>query len=98
MRWLVFLARVAMICNLAFVVCIITMYSHFSISSRAVQSTIIILGLLSFLFNAIIIVTEVVLVLFRKPSPINMWFRAFIFIVFVIQFIIYFLLHHAELS
>jgi len=97
MRWLVFLSKVAMLCNLAFIACLIFMFSHYKLSSQSLQSTIIVLGFfLSFVFNIIVTIVEVVLVLFRKPSPQNMWLRAFNFIAFAIQITFFLFINHDQ--
>jgi hypothetical protein len=95
MRWLLFLARVAFICNVLFLLCLIILFTKDFIHSEFFKSIIIVLGwFLSFPVNFTVNTTEIVLLLSRKPSQTPNWLRIFNFIVFILQIIIFFFVHH----
>lgn len=88
MRLLVLLQRMAFLCNLLFLVCVIIMYSQNFISSKELQSYIIILGfVVSFLLNVIVNIWEAILLLNRKKSATPAWLRTSAFIFFIVQII-----------
>ena len=91
MRWLSFLARVAFICNLLFLLCMVIRYTHNFIAVEFFKNIVIVLGwVLSLVMNSIVNPTEVVLILTRKPSPTQDWLRVSNFIFFLFQIIILF--------
>ena len=95
MRWLLFLARVAFICNVLFLLCLVILFTKDFIQVEFFKAIIIILGwFLSFPVNFTVNVTEIVLVLSRKPSPTHNWLRIFNFIVVILQIIIFFFVKH----
>lgn len=97
MRWLVILAKAAVICNVAFLLCIVILYSKNFIPGEFLKGLIIILGLvLSFIVNSIVNLAEIVLAFMRKPSPVLLWIRAINFVVFSIQIAHYFIFGNAE--
>lgn len=95
MRWLLFLARVAFICNVMFVLCVLILFTEDFITIEFFKAIIIIIGwFLSLPVNLVVNSTEMGLVLSRKPSPTANWLRIFNFVVFILQIIIYFFVHH----
>ncbi len=98
MRWLLFLARVAFICNVLFLVCVIVLFTKDFIQIEFLKSIIIVLGwFLAFPINFIVNATEILLALSRKPSPTHNWLRIFNFVVFFSQILIYFFVQHDTL-
>lgn len=95
MRWLVFLAKTAFICNVAFLLCLIP-YTKELIVIEVIQKTVIILAVLSFLVNIIVNIAEIILAVRKRPSPVRLWLRAFNFIIFSLQIAYYLLLNHAQ--
>jgi len=78
MRVLLFLQRVTFICNLLFLLCLILLYTHYSVESRDVQSYIIILGyIVSFLLGFVVHFWELLLLYNRKLSIVPKWLRVF---------------------
>ncbi len=91
MRFLLFLQRVTFICYILFLLCILILYTKNFISSRDLQSYIIILGfVVSIVLGFIVNLWEAVLLLNRKHSVVPVWLRTFNFILFIAQVIYYF--------
>lgn len=90
--WLSFFSRVAFICNLLFLLCLVILYTHNFIASHTLQSFIIILGwVVSFFVNAFVNITELLLLYNRKISPVRNWLRTFNLVVFLLQLIYFFI-------
>ena len=97
MRWLVFMAKAAFICNFAFLLCLLISVTHNFISNDELKGVIIILGLfLSLLMNSVVNVTEIILASRRLPSPVVLWLRAFNFVIFALQIAYFFIFTHAD--
>lgn len=97
MRWLVIMAKVGFICNIAFLLCLLISITRNFITSEMLKGLIIILGfLLSFIINSIVNITEIILAARRKPSPVVLWLRAFNFIIFSLQIAHYFIFGNAS--
>ena len=95
MRWLLFLARVAFICNVFFLLCVVILFTEDFIQVEFFKTFVIVLGwFLAFPVNFTVNATEIILVLSRKPSPTFNWLRIFNFVVFILQIVIYFFVHH----
>ena len=95
MRWLLFLARVAFICNGLFLLCLLILFIGDFIQIEFLKSIIIVLGFfLSFVANVVVNSVEIILVLSRKPSPTQNWLRIFNFAVFILQILVYFFIQH----
>ena len=91
MRFLLFLQRVTFICYVLFLLCIVILYTKNFISSRDIQSYVIILGfVVSFILGFAVNLCEAVLILNRKHSVVPVWLRTFNFILFIAQVIYYF--------
>jgi hypothetical protein len=98
MRWLLFLARVAFICNLFFFVCVLILFTKDFIQIEFFETIVILLGwFLSFPINFGVNATEIILVLSRKPSPTFDWLRIFNFVAFILQILIHFFIPHGTL-
>src|SRR3954451_6880572 len=98
MRWLLFLARVAFICNALFLLCLIILFTQDFIKIEFFKSIIIVLGwFLSFPVNFTVNAVEIVLLLSCKPSLTLHWLRIFNFVVFILQILIFFFVHHDTL-
>src|SRR3954463_11233043 len=95
MRWLLFLARVAFICNVLFLLCLVILFTGDFIQIEFLKGIIIVLGwFLSFPVNFTVNATEIILILSRKLSPTHNWLRIFNFIVLILQIIIFFFVRH----
>lgn len=71
MRWLLFLSRVAFICNLFFIVCLMLSYTHLNLP-ESIKSFIIITGYpLSFVLNLIVNSGIIYLLLIKKTDILN---------------------------
>lgn len=73
MRILPFLSRVALLCNLFFVVCLVLRVNHFT-SSKDLEGFFIITGwIIAPLVTLLVNVWAVVLMAVRKPIPVPRW-------------------------
>ena len=90
MRWLLFVARAALICNLFFMVCIVLRYANLPLSED-LKGFIIIVGYpLSLLLNMVLHIALVVYTFQRKPVSMPTPILVFNLLCFVFQ-ICYFL-------
>lgn len=91
MRWLLFLSRVALICNLFFIVCLLLSYTHLSLP-EAVKSFIIIAGYpMSLALNLVVNVGIIYLLLVKKTEVLNKKITLFNLICFLFQIAYFFL-------
>ncbi len=91
MRWLLFVARVAFICNLLFIVCLFLRYTTITLP-EAVNGFIILAGwILSVFLNIFVNVSLLLLSLRQKSSGMPFWLRAFNLFLFLFQ-VFYFML------
>jgi hypothetical protein len=96
MRWLSLLSRVAFICNLAFLLCMLLQWKPF-LSDSALLSNIVITGyvLAPFVFSPVVNVLYII-TLFRK-KPLTSWVPSwliwinFIFLIVQFLFVLFFL-------
>lgn len=93
MRWLLFLSRVAFICNLFSVLTIIILWKNF-IDQQVVVSTIGIIGyVLAILFNPIVNLIYGSLLLFKRSKLANIptWLMVtnFVFLLLQLQYIFF---------
>lgn len=71
MRWLLFLSRVALICNLFFIVCLILSYTHLNLP-ESLKSFIIITGYpMSFILNLVVNAAIIYLLIVRKTDVLH---------------------------
>lgn len=95
MRWLLFLARVAFICNLLFLLCIVIMYSHDFITIEFFKNIVIVLGwVFSFIINLVVTPAELILLFLKRQSPTQNWLRFFNLVIFIFQIIILFFVQY----
>lgn len=96
MRWILFLSRVAFICNLFFLFSVLLQWKLF-FSNQAFFSTIIIAGyfLAPFVFNPLVAILYAVLLLQKKrlTDVVPKWLAVtnFIFLLLQIFFVLFFL-------
>lgn len=85
MRWLLFISRVAFICNLFFIACIVLRYSDPAISSDF-KGLIIIIGYpMSIFFNWLVNIIVIAMTLVRRSVNVPRWLILFNFFCFSIQ-------------
>lgn len=84
---LIFLSRVAFICNLFFVLCLLLRHTHFSIPAALNEFVIITGWVLSVLLNFGFEVWIVVKVLMKKPVLVPKWLIAVNTFFFVFQLV-----------
>jgi hypothetical protein len=85
MRWLLFVARVAFICNLFFIVCLLLRHTHFTVPTAFREFVIITGWVLSVFINAIFAFSIVILKLNKKQTPIPFWLLTVNLILFLFQ-------------
>lgn len=91
MRWLLFLSRVALICNLFFIVCLVLSYTHLNLP-EALKSFIIIAGYpMSLVLNLVVNVGSIYLLVGRKTEYLNKRITLFNLICFLFQIAYFFL-------
>jgi hypothetical protein len=73
MRWLLFIGRVAFICNLFFVICLLLRHTHFTIPSAFNEFVIIVGWVLSILLNFIFVLSVIILVLRKRNILVPKW-------------------------
>ncbi len=94
MRWLLFLSRLAFICNIVFVFSVLLLWKDF-LQDQAVTSTVIIIGyfLAVFVFNPFVNIVYLIILLSRKKLSqfIPGWLAVgnFLFLVLQITFILF---------
>ena len=93
MRWLAKLSRIAFVCNVCFVLAFSISITNW-IRNKEIESTIIIIGyFLSIIFNAIVITSYLILLLFRKKIwqvvPVWLITANVMFLVMQVFFILY---------
>ena len=97
MRLLLFLQRVAFICNLLFILCVIIRHTQNFISNDQLKQTVIILGwVVSFILNWIVNIWEAVLLFNRKIAIGPKLMRTFNFLVFLFQIFYFFIAAWSE--
>lgn len=92
MRLLLFLQRVAFICNLLFILCLVIRYTDNFIPNEEIRKTVIILGwIVSFILNWIVNIWEAVLLFNRKIAIGPKLMRTFNFLIFLFQIFYFFI-------
>ncbi len=88
MRLLLFLARVALICNVLFVVCLLK--RHTNAIPFDVDGFVIIVGwILSLIFNLVVYAVQLGMFVTKRPVTIPLWLKLTNLLVFLFQ-IVYF--------
>lgn len=100
MRWLLFLSRIAFVCNLFSIFAILLMWRDI-IQNQVAVSTIIIIGyFLAIVFNPIVNVCYIIMLILKKPlfKTVPKWLVLvnFIFLLLQLQYILFLndTLHH----
>ena len=94
MRWLLFLSRIAFVCNLFFLLTLLLQWRNI-VGDERVASTVIIIGYLFavFLFNPLVNLSYGVVLLRRRPlfSSVPRWLVVanFIFLLLQLQYIFF---------
>ncbi len=89
MRLLLFVARVAFICNLFFVVCLLMRHTHFTVPA-AMQEFVIITGwIMAIIVSGLFTVVLAVLALRKTPAVVPLWLKLINVAAFFFQ-VIYF--------
>lgn len=92
MHRLLFLARVAFICNLFFILCLFLRHTHLTIPQGFTEFVIITGWILSVILNAIFNTLIIIATVKKIQTPIPSWLIAFNIILFLFQ-IFYFLIY-----
>jgi hypothetical protein len=85
MRWLSFFARVAFICNLFFILCLLLRHTHFTIPPGFNEFVIITGWVLSVFINAIFALWVAVVALNKKETGIPRWLLVVNLFLFLFQ-------------
>ena len=85
MRWLLFISRVTLLCNLCFALTLIIRYSHDFIRNQTVSNYVITLGYSSFVINFFLTVLLFVTLFRKKDSSIPIWLTITNLLFFIVQ-------------
>ena len=85
MRWLLFISRVTLLCNLCFALTLIIRYSHDFIRNQTVSNYVITLGYSSFVINFFLTVLLLVTLFRKKDSSIPIWLTITNLLFFIVQ-------------
>jgi hypothetical protein len=92
-KWLSFMSKVAVICNACSIFMIFaSRWLNTITTNRAIQSTIITLGLLAFFINLMLQATLFILRVTKKEIPVAAWLRIFNMAAFGLQIVYYFII------
>ncbi|MBX2930489.1 MAG: hypothetical protein KF781_00925 [Chitinophagaceae bacterium] len=72
MRWLLFISRVALICNVCYVLSVIGRYFNVEQLHEDVVNTIVILGFVAVFLNILVTIIWLITVLITK-KPVSLW-------------------------
>jgi hypothetical protein len=92
MRKLLFLARVAFICNLLFILCLFLRHTHLTIPQGFTEFVIIAGWIMSVVLNAIFNTLVIITTVKKQALQLPSWMTAFNIILFFFQ-IFYFLIY-----
>lgn len=87
MRGLLFLGRVAFICNLFFILCLLIRHTHFTVPQATLEFIIITGWIMSVFFNVMFTIAAIWMLLKKKMLDFPFWLLAFNFICFLIQIV-----------
>lgn len=91
MRWLLFAGRVALLCNVCFVMAMIIRYTKDFIHNQTISSYIITLGYSAFFIN-LFLNLFIVIALFRKTKTfVPAWLAVINLVFFIAQIIVFFI-------
>jgi hypothetical protein len=85
MRWLLFAARVAFICNLFFLLCLVIQFTKLALP-QSVSGFVIVVGMiLSFIVNAFLFITQVIFLIRGISLAMPKWLLTFNLLCLIIQ-------------
>jgi hypothetical protein len=90
MRWLLFVARVALICNLFFIVCVVLRYTDLTLSQDFKGFVIIVGYPMSVIMNAVVNIAVFACLIMRRQTGLPPWLTIFNVFCFFFQ-IVYFI-------
>ena len=92
MKGLLFLYRLAFLCNLLFLVCLLMQRGHLSIGNQDIKSLLIIMGwLLAPLVNLFANIWLSILLIQKKARCLAAWLAITNFLILLVQIFIYFI-------
>ena len=77
MRGLLFLGRVAFICNFFFILCLLMRHTHLTVPQAATEFVVITGWLMSVVFNLLFAVVAAVIFIRKKKLAITFWLFGF---------------------
>lgn len=91
MRWLLFISRVAFLCNICFILCMLMLYFKDFVHNQSINNYIIILGYSGFFLNLFLNFFIVKALYGKKQTFIPAWLVVFNLFVFILQVIYFFI-------
>lgn len=92
MRWLLFISRVALLCNFCFIICITVRYTHDFINNQDLNNYIIILGwYVSFVLNFLVNIVSLVLLIQKRDTKVPSWLSTVNLLFFIGQSVYFFI-------
>ena len=96
MRWLLFLSRLALICNFFFLLAFSLHFYNWT-GDEQISSTIIILGyFMAVIINPVTVLLYLMITLFRKPIPVPAWLMALNILFLILQLLYIILLNSGK--
>jgi hypothetical protein len=93
MRKLLFLNRLALICNILFLVCLVLQRTQDIITNQDIKGLIIILGwLLSFILSVVVNFSALILLIRKREIGVPNWLVITNLLFFILEFIHHFIL------
>ncbi len=89
MRWLLFISRVVLLCNVCFALTMVIRYSHDFIHNQSVNNIVILLGFSAFPLNFIVNVLLLGMMFTKKNITVPSWLLITNFIFLIAQMIIF---------
>ena len=89
MRWLLFISRVVLLCNVCFALTMVIRYSHDFIHNQNVNNIVILLGFSAFPLNFIVNVLLLGMMFTKKNITVPSWLLITNFIFLIAQMIIF---------
>ena len=92
MRWLLFISRLALLCNICFLICIIIQRTHDFIGIETVNSYIISLGWFVSPFLNLFATIYLIVGLLRKKNTLPIWLAITNALFLLLQFFVHFII------
>lgn len=89
MRWILFLARVTLLCNLCFALMLIIRYTGDFIKNQNINNYIIILAYSAVFINFFVNIMQIIMLLRRKEIPVSSWLAITNFLFLLVQIFFY---------